>query len=727
MNADHDPRVSTTSTAPTLSRNDSTSTSYTNNEFFKALYLDSPSIALSLVEHPDNLGSEHKQTLSPPKTADSDSSRGDGLISGEATPESDTEPDTGPDSAVPLTHQSDKAKVRGTKPLRVRKKKGAAIVRRVASSRRRGSTLSVPRSPRSPRSPLSLTMSPLNTSAAATNTMLRPIRKPSSASTASSQRHPHATISRLFLSLPAPSPSPTIMSHSNPPESQTLQNLATNDIKRDKRSSGSSLHLGLGRFHSYDPILPGPSPPASPALSPTTRDFNSGKQQLYLKKGPPLPPSPLTPSRAPRKAAKLLGTEQNTSFSRSDHKGGKTRSAARHFRPLPHATKVELERFFGDVPRKMSKTPPGLKKPPSRSRSTGTGGETLGAPLNLEDRKVGEGKTVGYKGDDGNMWMDVEEEQEFAWLMSDLVQSITLDDVDVGENDMRRGRVVVDEVDNQKWGMETFTSVLNLSKPKGSNGYTTLGKSRGQKEKINNNNNNASEDSFLDLGLDFDLPRKVARPQHPFVSSSITPRKEASHPWSKKPKTGLLPPNKLSISPPIPTLIPPTRTSSKMPVLSSSSPGSTDDSESDLSTSPSFSTTISPGLRSNKDKRRPPPLTLPKPKPNARLPILTPTTPTMKAAVEPSRTRSKTISIQRPNTPFTKPRTAPRAPSNPSARIPVPPMSISINIPTSQVVAPVPMSVFEPVTPVEDAPIAVGKKGRGWLKRVVRDFGGVKV
>ena len=62
------------------------------------------------------------------------------------------------------------------------------------------------------------------------------------------------------------------------------------------------------------------------------------------------------------------------------------------------------------------------------------------------------------------MWLDVEEEQEFAWLMSEIFAATPLPLP--GPN--RVAQVLWEEQSDEEdlWGMDTFTSVLSLSKKK---------------------------------------------------------------------------------------------------------------------------------------------------------------------------------------------------------------------------------------------------------------------
>ena len=245
------------------------------------------------------------------------------------------------------------------------------------------------------------------------------------ASTLSSPIHPQKSMSSIFISFPDEVECPTAI-----PGKRRAQ----------ARPSGSSeLHLGMGRFALFDEsVKPGPSPPCSPISSPTKRTFKVSAPDRNVQDRSQ-PRSPLTPSRAPRKAAKLLGAEggYTTPLLRSSKK-------KEHFRPLPSQTLVEIEQFFGNVPRKQ----------PKRAKSRQHQGDQT-----VEEQRTGEGRTVRHRGEDGTMWLDVEEEQEFAWLMSEMSAPMsTLPD-----------RSGTDELlweegsdDEDSWGMESFTSVLTL-------------------------------------------------------------------------------------------------------------------------------------------------------------------------------------------------------------------------------------------------------------------------
>ncbi|WVQ99646.1 hypothetical protein IAU59_006785 [Kwoniella sp. CBS 9459] len=712
--------------------------------------------------------------------------------------------------------ESTEVKVRGgTKPLRVKKKKGIAVRVAQPKARRRRSTLSFPHSP-SPRTPVSPRPSAPRRYPSATSTKSLKTCSSTSALTPGSSslasRHPHATISRLFLSLPQDSPSPTIphfISHSHLREhSEGKRNKKDRDeMKRQyERYSGSSLHLGLGKFGSYDPIAPGPSPPTSPGPSPTKRAFMITSQ--YAKKPLPNPPSPLTPSRAPRKAAQLLGAGYTANPPSYGYGGGKKKFGVgasgnsalngKHFRPLPNSTLTEIERFFGDVPKKPSSKPSSLSNTStsrSRSKSTSAKSQSTSHASHMNDRgagdrHVGEGETVKHRGEDGSMWLDVEEEQEFAWLMSEIFALVPqpLPSPSGLVKHQANGTEAVEEEgvkvlyesegDEGKWGMETFTSVLSLPKPSSKTSPQSSPKAKSTKV---TRRAKASDDSFLDLDLQTP-PLARSRPplSRPFnispsfgSSDSTGSIKDAAHhPWSLKHVRSRSNPTptspKLSISPPMPVLLPPPRISSRRDAESSSNGYLTaSGSESDLSLSSS-----PPRI-----KNRPPPLTLPKIKPNSKLPILTATSPNntsgvgmtrslaspptvsapkTKAQAQPQQSRlparpvPQSVPMRResskhdqalprnhdvPSTPFVRPRAAPKPIAEDINRLP--PMPKPIPVPP-QIPQEEPMSFFEPITPTEPfiplshqrgqaaagTPQAGGGMKKGWLKRVVRPLAG---
>ena len=339
------------------------------------------------------------------------------------------------------------------------------------------------------------------------------ITRSNTTSSTTSTLHPHHSISRIFLegspippspppAVPAKSPARTSQSALIParagPAAYSALSLAippgpsrpprptrSPASRSGKSSVRSDLHLNLGNVHESDDCAPGPSPPWSAASSPTRRAH-------WFDDSPPLPPlpsqcelnapcdrehalppSPLTPSRAPSKAARLLGATVGSSPMFTPPRHGKKKD---HFRPLPNQTLVEIERFFGSVPPKPPKKPnkslkqdasdSKLSKAPHISGPLHLGGDCLG------DRNVGHGGTVRHQGEDGSMWLDVEEEQEFAWLMSEtytqpagLLPAARIDH----KADGRAGSHAVLHVGTTAqaaWGMEAFTSVLSLPKGK---------------------------------------------------------------------------------------------------------------------------------------------------------------------------------------------------------------------------------------------------------------------
>ncbi|KAE8539230.1 hypothetical protein D1P53_004327 [Cryptococcus gattii VGV] len=678
-----------------------------------------------------------------------------------------------------------------TRPLRVKKKKINFTTGRVVTNRRhRRSTISGPRSPRS------------FTSASPKSPTLK--RNPCAAG----PFFAHAHISQLFFALPATSPSPTM-----PGQYTSASALAA------KRSSGSSsLHLGLGRFASYDPICPGPSPPVSPAPSPITRTFSNVHEHnahysssactYEQKRLPTIPGSPLTPSRAPRKAAELLGTIPPATIS----KGAARKHAAsalkpgKHFRPLPNTAVTEIERFFGDVPRKPSKTPPALKSkskpsyhpfaakpssPPTSSRSR----EDVYRKIDRET--LGQGETVKHRALDGSMWLDVEEEQEFAWLMSDALTAVPpapLPSVAAVEAkvkatrkaeaqaveemvrvmEKREGRQRVKQLDemdvlcgsdgeSEKWGMEAFTSILSVPKPK-SISTSTKPKSKFSRKKPSKTDMSIS---FLEMETpkhrDFDITN--LQPWNRHIRSYSNPAPDSP---------------KYEISDPIPLF-------EDMPLDFTLS---RDISTTMRTDSGSSSSSLKNGRRQSSSpprvKYRPPPITVPQPVVNNRLPVLTATSPRDLVSFSPPSSRSQievepiaapagTVSGALPTTPFVRPRVAPAAPAPGNGlRItgssPPPPLPLSLPIPMPPVppIPPLPtisavdvsmssnngklgssativstsitgpgkpknaretkkgakeekvlISFFEPVTPIEPA-LPAGMKSKAWLKRVVK-------
>ncbi|ORX35649.1 hypothetical protein BD324DRAFT_631014 [Kockovaella imperatae] len=186
---------------------------------------------------------------------------------------------------------------------------------------------------------------------------------------------------RSTLSLPRTPRSSS--GHSTPTRPQRTNTTSTN---------ASRIH------HSISQIFLASSPlDLSPPPLPPKHHAYSGVETIAPS--PPVSPDtdsprlPLTPSRAPPKAARLLGTHVKTQIKQKVPR-------KHHYRPLPTQTLIEIEKFLGNVP---PAPPKSSLKPISRAI----------------ERKVGHGKTVRHRAMDGTMWMDEEEEQEFASLLGD--------------------------------------------------------------------------------------------------------------------------------------------------------------------------------------------------------------------------------------------------------------------------------------------------------------------
>ncbi|KAL7422035.1 hypothetical protein Q5752_003808 [Cryptotrichosporon argae] len=350
-----------------------------------------------------------------------------------------------------------------TRPLRVKKH---------AVGRRRPSVLSVPHSPRSPRLPHS-PRSPRT-----------PPRTRSRSSTIlSTLSCPPITIQPLYSVPPSAPSGPTrpLPSHLALP--------ATDGRHR----STSELHLGLGRFESYaDYAVPRPSPPASPASSPSRGAFADSASAaaaavfaVAKTKPLPLPPSPLTPSRAPRKAAAVLGASaarapgsnkstpkapssytyagSNYDYAPACPIRSKPIAERDAFRPLPSSKLVEIKQFFGSSPAPRH-TKPRTAGPSSSSSASSSAARRKVEPsarAGTEPHYLGEGATVRHTGADGRMWIDVEEEQEFAWLMSEVFAL----PAPVARSRAETEDTGIDvDVDADNWGMDIFTSVLNVKR-----------------------------------------------------------------------------------------------------------------------------------------------------------------------------------------------------------------------------------------------------------------------
>lgn len=433
------------------------------------------------------------------------------------------------------------------------------------------------------------------------------------------------------------------------------------DLHRNPSTSGrSELHLSLD---VDDQVRPGSSPPLTP-LSPRRR-----KSSIPLTPLTParprrrVPGSPVTPTRAPSKAMKLLGTMPPALPPKQ------ARRKRDNFRPLPHSTLVEINAFFGNVPKKPSKT---SKPDPNK----------LVPRLQDESRNVGGGNTVLHRGEDGHMWFDIEEEQEFAWLMSDPT--------------IARPRTKIAQTfapgpdpEDETWGMKAFTSVLaQPSKP------------RKEKE------TKRVEDSFVDM---FDKPKVRTRRQPRPVA--------APHPWSA-------------------AALAEDSTSSMTPPALVSRLGSDSSSSSSGPSSPESSP--DPPRR---PKHRPPPLVL-NLVPKAGLPVVCLNSPppipyNRKPRVEkPASPVQSRMSIQ---TPFVHPRRAPKPKSSIGLGHPPLPMSTDTRMPLLPPLGiymadeeELEISCFEPVTPTEEKYFGhnrsgSGEKRGGWLKKVVRDLSHGKI
>lgn len=207
----------------------------------------------------------------------------------------------------------------------------------------------------------------------------------------STDLHPHQTISKLFLNMGFDR-NPSLSGH------------AHSDVALQDEKAECSL----------------PSPPLTPVVSPTAHE--SARPVVRARSRPRMPLSPVTPSRAPAKALKLLGTQPFT----SEPKAQKKRRD--HFRAIPNASLVDI---FGS----------GSKRP---SRSISTKNLKLSAQATSDMRRP----TAGYRVEDGAVWVDEEGKQEFPWLRSD--PSIRGDRTDMG-------RYASDEED---WGVMALSNVV---------------------------------------------------------------------------------------------------------------------------------------------------------------------------------------------------------------------------------------------------------------------------
>jgi hypothetical protein len=219
-------------------------------------------------------------------------------------------------------------------------------------------------------------------------------------------------------------------------------------------------------------MQPGPSPPFTPLtpvrLRKTSYPLTPTASARPVRR---TPASPVTPTRAPSKAMKLLGTAPPAPPPKQ------SRKKREHFRPLPASTLNEINQFFGNVPKK-SCTKTAAAETASANR------------LGNVDREIGSGATVQHRGEDGSMWLDLEEEQDFAWLMSDPSLS--------SRSPASRNS------DEDGWGRKAFSNVL-----------APTAKAKPSKAK-------PVEDSFNDMFADRAKP-KSRKP----VARSAVP-----HPWS---------------------------------------------------------------------------------------------------------------------------------------------------------------------------------------------------
>lgn len=433
-------------------------------------------------------------------------------------------------------------------------------------------------------------------------------------------------------------------------------------------------------------------------------------------------------------------------------------------------------------------------KPSSLSSSTGPRENVY---RKSDQETIGQGETVKHRALDGSMWLDVEEEQEFAWLMSDVVAAVppaplpsvaAVNAKAKGEPEARaveemvrakqmreeRQRVKqLDEMDvlcgsdeeSAKWGMEAFTSILSIPKPK-----STSAKPK-PKSKFSR-----KEPSKIDISASF---LEMETPKRQDFSFDISSRDITNlQLWNRHVRSHSNPtPDspKYEISDPLPLFedIPLDFTAPRdlSPIMREDSGFGSSELKNGrgLSSSPV------------RVKNRPPPITLPQPVVNARLPVLTATSPsdlashsppssTVQIQVEPTAAPAHTVLGTMPTTPFVRPRAAPApghglratGPSPPppvphNLHIPMPPVPSIPPLPTISAVniskssnngklgpcvttthtnilgsakpkdtreirkrekEEVLVSFFEPVTPIEPAPPA-GMKGKGWLKRVV--------
>lgn len=194
---------------------------------------------------------------------------------------------------------------------------------------------------------------------------------------------------------------------------------------RKTSAADSELHLGLGMNITDGGIAPGPSPPVTPNMSPLRRAF-------VMPRDPPA--IPVTPSRAGSKAMQMLGPadlpRQGFQSGSPQYKGKKRdffrplpRSVTAHLVPeailkcVPHCSGVarELDTFWG-----------GRAKPSKKSHHITTTKDLPAPPIAVADRLVGQGATMAVVDGSGQVWHDLEEQAEFAWLLSEQGRGIAL-------------------------------------------------------------------------------------------------------------------------------------------------------------------------------------------------------------------------------------------------------------------------------------------------------------
>lgn len=509
--------------------------------------------------------------------------------------------------------------------------------------------------------------------------------------------------------------------------------------KRNSRrqSLASSIHSDLMFRLPYDdtPHI-GPSPPSTPIDSPAASVRRSSTPPpvpsldvpltpdittMYRVKPLPMPPSPVTPSRAPSKAAKLLGVDaphvpKPQGVLKGILKNGGDRATKRdHYRPLPAQTLQEIEQFFGDVPKKSTKPTTNTQKGDTRMAG---------------QRNLGLGSTVRHKGEDGATWLDQQEEQEFAWLMSEV--SIrnpspipTIQKKEPPENA------------EPQWAMDNFTSVLSI-KP------TYSQKPRKSDKKAHGR---GIGESFMDFGPEPSPTPAPSRPQ------------QEMEPWqdAQLVKPSLKDTISAPMAHPPPLLQPPPRITSHARSASLATPPV--DAFANRPVTPP--TQIASGrLSPPRNKKRPPPLFLHALPKNGNVPAIsdTPRTPDkihLRSVSEPVKSTAgaakgytklldlpdyipysppeKRDESLKPITPFVKPRRAPIPGYHPSAAKPQ-----HTRYPShGQTAFEEDISFFEPVTPTDSKPRhrkgfsnekpvvasnkgVVGIKTGGWFRRVVK-------